>query len=83
MLFRSSYEEETGWGGECEFLNGQIISISEYGWQCRECNHQEEDTPWCDDCEYDMCPSCGYGEPMEEDRAKCQTHKIELAEQKG
>ncbi|MFM7983344.1 MAG: hypothetical protein ACKPKO_28880, partial [Candidatus Fonsibacter sp.] len=56
LLFTLSYEEETGWGGEMEFLRGEIISQSEYGWQCRECEHTEEDTPYCDTCEFDMCP---------------------------
>ena len=65
------FEEETGWGGEIEFTDGQQIVLSEYGWQCRECSAQLEETPWCDDCEYDMCPECGYGEPDEE----CKKHK--------
>jgi hypothetical protein len=68
-----SYEEEQGWGGEAEFLSGVMISDSQYGWQCRECDHKEEETPWCEECEYDMCPSCGWGEPDE----ACQTHSVE------
>ena len=73
LLFTLSYEEETGWGGEAEFLRGTMISDSQYGWQCRECDHKEDESPWCEECEYDMCPSCGYGEPDE----VCQTHMIE------
>ena len=73
LLFTLSYEEETGWGGEAEFLRGTMISDSQYGWQCRECDHKEEESPWCEECEYDMCPSCGYGEPDE----ACQTHSVE------
>ena len=73
LLFTLSYEEETGWGGEAEILRGVIISQSEYGWKCRECDHTEEETPYCEECEYDMCPSCGYGEPAE----TCQTHMVE------
>jgi hypothetical protein len=83
LLFTLSYEEETGWGGEMEVLRGEVISNSEYGWMCRECEHTEDETPYCEDCEFDMCPSCGYGEPVEEDRAKCPTHGVELAEMKG
>lgn len=83
LLFTLSYEEETGWGGEGEWLKGYNISLSEYGWKCRDCDHTEEDTPYCEDCEYDMCPSCGYGEPDDESRAECQTHGVELAETKG
>ena len=65
------YEEETGWGGEIEFTDGEEVILSEYGWKCRECDAQLDETPWCDDCEYDMCPECGYGEPDEE----CEKHK--------
>ena len=28
LLFTMSYEEETGWGGECEFLRGEMIALS-------------------------------------------------------
>jgi hypothetical protein len=77
LLFTLSYEEETGWGGETEFLRGEVISESDYGWKCRECDHTEEETPYCETCEYDMCPDCGWGEPMEEDRQQCEEHRVE------
>ncbi len=74
LLFTLSYEEETGWGGEAEFLRGVIISDSQYNWKCRECDYAElGEPPYCEECEYDMCPSCGWGEPDE----KCQTHMVE------
>jgi hypothetical protein len=73
LLFTLSYEEETGWGGEAEILAGKIINQSEYGWKCRECDHTEEETPYCEECEYDMCPSCGYGEPVD----TCSVHMVE------
>lgn len=73
LLFTLSYEEETGWGGEIEFLRGKDISHGEYGWKCRECDHTEDETPYCEECEYDMCPKCGWGEPDE----RCQTHSVE------
>ena len=75
LLFTLSFEEETGWGGEHEYLNGVHISGGEYGWKCRECDHEEEETPYCETCDFDMCPSCGYGEPMDQDRAECEEHK--------
>ena len=75
LLFTLSYEEETGWGGELEILRGVIISQSEYGWMCKECDHKEDEAPWCEECEYDMCPSCGWGEPDE----ACQTHMIQYS----
>ena len=78
LLFTLKYEEETGWGGEREYLRGRCISSSEYGWCCRECGHEEDETPYCEDCDFDMCPSCGYGEPNDEDRDTCDIHhKVE------
>jgi hypothetical protein len=71
LLFTLSYEEETGWGGECEFLRGEMISQSEYGWKCRECDNEEEDTPYCEECDFDTCPSCGYNESSE----PCDEHR--------
>ena len=78
LLFTLSYEEETGWGGETEFLLGEQISESEYGWKCRECDVELDETPYCEECDYDTCPKCGYGEPDE----KCQTHSVELTPSK-
>jgi hypothetical protein len=59
LLFTLSYEEETGWGGEMEFLRGIIISQSEFETLCRECDET--------DClDYDeekgvqICQKCGY-----------------------
>jgi hypothetical protein len=64
LLFTLSYEEETGWGGEHEYLNGQALEGSQYNWMCRNCDYQEiGEPPWCDECEYDTCPKCGWGEP--------------------
>jgi len=73
LLFTLSYEEEQGWGGEGEWLNGKNISISEYGWKCRECDNEEEDTPYCEECDFDTCPSCGYNESDE----PCVEHREE------
>jgi hypothetical protein len=65
------YEEETGWGGEIEFNNGQQIDVEQYEWKCRECDYMHDETPFCDECQTDMCPECGYGEATEE----CEKHK--------
>ena len=79
LLFTLKYEEETGWGGEREYLRGYCISYSEYNWCCRECGYEEQgEPPYCEDCDFDMCPKCGYGEPNDEDRATCATHKEEV-----
>ena len=71
LLFTLSYEEETGWGGEHEYLRGRNLGGSEYNWKCRECDYEElGEPPYCEDCDYDMCPSCGWGEPDE----MCEKH---------
>ena len=81
LLFTLSFEEETGWGGEWEILKGEIISQSEYNWQCRECGYEETDEPpFCETCEHDMCPKCGYGEPDYDLQFECPTHGVELKE---
>mgnify|MGYP003347895764 FL=1 len=66
-----SYEEETGWGGERIYVAGDVVDQSEYGWKCRNCEHEEEEMPYCEECDYDICPSCGWGEPDE----PCEQHK--------
>lgn len=58
LLLTLSYEEETGWGGELEILRGELISDESYGWKCNDCDHTEQETPYCEDCEYDTCPNC-------------------------
>jgi hypothetical protein len=73
VVFNLEYEEETGWGGAIDFVDGQQTVTSEYNWKCRECDYEEVgEPPYCEECEYDMCPSCGWGEP---DKA-CQTHMV-------
>jgi hypothetical protein len=62
-----------------EFLRGEVISNSDYGWKCRECDHTEDETPYCEDCDYDTCPKCGYGEPDE----FCQTHAVQYEQKVG
>jgi hypothetical protein len=78
LLFTLSYEEETGWGGECEFLRGEMISESDYQNKCRDC----EATNTLDYCESDcgeICDSCHWlGEADLEAVAECDTHKVYL-----
>lgn len=71
LEFSLSFEEETGWGGETIFTNGEGTDIESYGWKCRECDHIEEDTPYCEECEFDTCPECGYNESDE----ACEEHR--------
>ena len=65
LVFTLSFEEETGWGGEIIFEGGNGIETEAYGWKCRDCDHTEEDTPYCEECEFDTCPECGYNESDE------------------
>ena len=69
LLFTLSYEEETGWGGEAEYLNGKTISQSEYENKCPECDSYDL-MQYCEDCENDVCRECFYGK----DDDKCEDH---------
>jgi hypothetical protein len=78
LLFTMSYEEETGWGGECEFLRGEMISNSEYQNKCRDCD-SEDTLDYCENDCGEICSSCNWlGEADLECVAECQTHKIYL-----
>jgi hypothetical protein len=59
LLMTLSYEEETGWGGEMEFLRGEIISESEYDNKCRECD-ETDCLIYNDDKGVEVCMKCGY-----------------------
>jgi hypothetical protein len=78
LLMTLSYEEETGWGGEMEFLRGEIISESEYDNMCRDCDATDT-MEFCEDCENQICSNCNWlGEADLESVKECQTHKIYL-----
>jgi len=78
LLMTLSYEEETGWGGEMEFLRGEIISKSEYDNMCRDCDATDQ-MDFCEDCEETICSNCNWlGEADLEAVAQCDTHKIYL-----
>lgn len=78
LLFTLSYEEEQGWGGECEFLRGEMISISEYDNKCRDCD-EENTMEYCDNDCGEICNSCHYlGEADLDCVAECDTHKVFL-----
>jgi hypothetical protein len=59
LLFTLSYEEETGWGGECEILRGIVISDSEYETKCRECD-EIDCLEYDDEKGVEICQKCGY-----------------------
>ncbi len=76
LLFTLSYEEETGWGGECELLRGTVISESEYDNMCRNCDfaYLDNEIVPCDDCADYPCPKCGWSHDM------CETHQTAYEE---
>ena len=59
LLLTFEYQEETGWGGEIEFLRGKINSESEYDEKCNECGSIEA-SDYCDECNCSVCSACGY-----------------------
>jgi hypothetical protein len=73
LLMTLNYREESGWGGEAEFLKGEMISESEYNNKCEECNYEYEDDEIVDECEdcYTVCPKCGFSYNL------CETHQAE------
>jgi len=78
LLFTLSYEEETGWGGEMEFLRGEIISSSEYDSMCRDCD-ATDCMEYCENDCGEICSVCHWlGEADLEAVAECDDHKIYL-----
>jgi hypothetical protein len=60
LLFTLSYEEETGWGGECEILRGEIISDIEWESQCHECD-SKDCLEYNEEVGNEVCTKCGHG----------------------
>lgn len=78
LLFTLSYEEETGWGGEAEFLRGKLISHSEYENQCKDCDATDA-LEYCEECSEEICNVCHWlGEADLDAIAECDTHKVYL-----
>jgi hypothetical protein len=73
-----SYEEEQGWGGEIEFVNGKMTAESNYDSKCRDCD-ADNTMEYCDNDCGEICNSCHYlGEADLECVAECDTHKVYL-----
>lgn len=66
-----SYEEETGWGGEFELINGELNELLSYDERCNDCGYISigDTIDYCETCDYTVCPKCGYGASKE-----CQDH---------
>jgi hypothetical protein len=78
LEFNLDFEEETGWGGEIEFLNGSSTVLEEYDNKCRDCDALDT-LEYCEECEEELCSSCNYlGEADLDAVAGCQTHSVYL-----
>lgn len=76
-----SFEEETGWGGEWEFVNGEMTAQSDYENKCRDCD-EENTMEYCDNDCGEICDSCHWlGEADLECVAECDEHKVYLDEE--
>jgi len=73
-----SWEEEQGFGGEIEFVRGEITADSEYESKCRDCD-AEDCVEYCDNDCGQICSSCNYlGEADLDCVAECDEHKVFL-----
>jgi hypothetical protein len=78
LEFTLSYEEETGWGGEHLFVNGNGTEIESYENKCRDCD-EVNTLEYCENDCGEICDSCHYlGEADLETVAECDTHKVYL-----
>lgn len=72
------YEEETGWGGEAEFVNGELTAESDYESKCRDCD-EINCMEYCENDCGEICSSCNNMAEADLDNvAECQTHKVYL-----
>ena len=72
------FEEETGWGGEYEFVNGEMTAEHDYGNKCRDCD-AEDTLDYCDNDCGEICNECHYlGEADLDLVAECDIHKVYL-----
>jgi hypothetical protein len=73
-----SWQEEQGFGGEIEFVAGEVTSSMDYESRCMDCD-EYDCLEYCDDCGEQICNKCHYmGEVDLEAVAECDTHKVFL-----
>ncbi len=78
LIFNLSYEEETGWGGEVEFKDGEADILEQYESKCRDCD-EVNTMEYCENDCGEICNACHYlGEADLDNVAECQTHSIYL-----
>ena len=76
--FNLSYEEETGWGGEYLFIEGDGTEIEVYNNKCRDCDALDS-LEYCDNGCGEVCNECHYmGEADLDEVAECDEHKVYL-----
>ena len=76
--FTLVYEEETGWGGEVEIINGVVTLANQYNWRCSNCDFNTmDDIEYCEDCESCPCPNCG----STETDTTCYVHTKDSSEE--
>jgi hypothetical protein len=75
-----SYQEEQGWGGEVEFVNGKITAESDYDSKCDECD-KTDCIDYCEDCQINYCTECGFTDDLWD--PECEEHKGLAEEQKA
>ena len=69
-----SYEEETGWGGEVIFSEGDSTEVEHYENKCRDCDSINT-LDFCDNGCGEICSDCNYmGEADLDCVAECEEH---------
>jgi len=78
LEFNLYYQEETGWGGEYEFINGKGTELESYETKCMDCDSLDT-LEYCDNDCGQICSECNYmGEADLDQVAECEDHKIYL-----
>jgi hypothetical protein len=78
LEFNLYYQEETGWGGEIEFKNGNCNELQSYETKCMDCDSLDT-LEYCDNDCGQICSECNYmGEADLDQVAECEDHKIYL-----
>jgi hypothetical protein len=75
LTFTLSYEEETGWGGEIIFVEGNGAEVESYDNKCRDCDALNT-LEYCDNDCGEICYECKYlGEADMECVKECEIHR--------
>jgi hypothetical protein len=81
LVFTLSFEEETGWGGEIVFKNGEGTETESYDNKCRDCDSLNT-LEYCENDCGEICSDCNYmGEADLDIVADCDIHKVYLDEE--